>query len=138
MRDKLSVTFTFTYPLTARVTGAPQMTSQLVSSSFFSSFFLFSSALWDLESSQACQFSDVVFPPLFSLSLCLARLLRPDLMNVRLEHTTAVCVSLPWSGGFRVVQLPAGAGYPVIKNNNNNNDKSKRRKRRLETGRDGY
>ena len=36
-------TFIFTYPLTARVTGAPQRTSQPVSS-----IFLFSTALWGL------------------------------------------------------------------------------------------
>ena len=47
MRDKLNVTFT--YPSTARVTGAPQMTSQLVSSSFF---FFFSNAHWVLERSR--------------------------------------------------------------------------------------
>ena len=31
----------------------------------------------------------------------------PDLMNVGHDHTTAVCVSLPWSGGLRLVRLPA-------------------------------
>ena len=38
----------FTYPLTAGVVGAPQMTSQPVCSIFF----LFSSALWDLANSR--------------------------------------------------------------------------------------
>ena len=33
----------------------------------------------------------------FSLTLCLARLFWPDLMNRRHDHTTAVCVSLRWS-----------------------------------------
>ena len=50
-------TFTFTYLLTVRVVGAPQMTVQPV----FSSFFMFSTALWDLANSRP----DVVFPPLF-------------------------------------------------------------------------
>ena len=33
----------------------------------------------------------------------------------RHDHTTAVCVSLPWSGGLRVVRLPAGSwhGLPL-------------------------
>ena len=45
----------------------------------------------------------------FPLSLCLARRFWPDPMNGRHDHTTAVCVSLPWSGGLRVVRLPAGS-----------------------------
>ena len=62
---------------------------------------------------QACPFPDVVFPPLppylvfFPLSLCFARWCWPDLINGRHIHTTAVCVPLRWSGGFRVVRLPA-------------------------------
>ena len=47
----------------------------------------------------------------FPLSLCLARWLWPDLMNGRHDHTTAVCVSLRWSGGLRVVRLPAGSWH---------------------------
>ena len=43
----------------------------------------------------------------FPLSLCLARWFWPDLMNERHVHTTSVCVSLQWSGGLRVVWLPA-------------------------------
>ena len=43
----------------------------------------------------------------FPLSLCLASWFWPDLMNGGLDHTTAICVSLPWSGGLRVVRLPA-------------------------------
>ena len=46
--DQLGIfTVTFTYPLTAEVAGAPQMTSQPVSS-----IFLFSTALWDLANSR--------------------------------------------------------------------------------------
>ena len=43
----------------------------------------------------------------FPSSLCLARWFWPDLMNVRHDHTTAVCVTLRWSGGLRAVRLPA-------------------------------
>ena len=52
----------------------------------------------------------------FPLSICLARWFWPDLMNGRHDHTTAVCVSLWWSGGLRVVQLPAGSwqGLPGL------------------------
>ena len=51
----------------------------------------------------------------FSLTLCLARLFWPDLMNRRHDHSTAVYVSLPWSGGLRVVWSPAGSwhGLPL-------------------------
>ena len=35
----------------------------------------------------------------------------PDLMNGRHGHTTAVCVSLQWPGGLRVVRLPAGSWH---------------------------
>ena len=46
----------------------------------------------------------------FPLSLCLARWFLPDLMNGRHDHTTAVCVSLRWSG-LRVVRLLAGSWH---------------------------
>ena len=42
----------------------------------------------------------------FPLSLCLARWFWPDLMNGKHDHTTAVCVSLRWSEGLRLVWLP--------------------------------
>ena len=32
-------------------------------------------------------------------------------MNGRHDHTTAVCVSLRWSGGLHVVRLPAGSWH---------------------------
>ena len=32
-------------------------------------------------------------------------------MNRRHDHTTAVCVSLPWSGSLHVVRLPAGSWH---------------------------
>ena len=35
----------------------------------------------------------------------------PDLMNGRHDHTTAVCISLQWSGGLHVVRLPAGSWH---------------------------
>ena len=47
----------------------------------------------------------------FPLSVCLARWFWPDLMNGKHDPTTAVCVSSEWSGGLRVVQLPAGSWH---------------------------
>ena len=47
----------------------------------------------------------------FTRSLCLARWFWPDLMNRRHDHTTSVCISLRWSGGLRVVWLPAGSWH---------------------------
>ena len=98
----------FIYPLTVRVTGAPQMTSQPVSSIFL--YFPLPSRTWWTS---GCPFHDVVFPPLLlsalssspfhcalqdgfgqTFSLCLARWFWPDLMNGGHVHTTAVCVSL--------------------------------------------
>ena len=46
---------------------------------------------------------------------CLAIWFLPDLINGRHDHTTAVCVSLRWSGGPRVVRLPAEYDYSVHK-----------------------
>ena len=74
----------------------------------FLHFPLFSTAVWSRTSrppglsipwcclptsSSVC----LVFYPLL---LCLARWFWPDLMNGRHDHTTAVCISLWWSGGF--------------------------------------
>ena len=105
-----SVSF-FTYPLTMRVDGAPQMTSQPVSSIFL----LFSTALWDLANSRPVH-SLMLSSHFFLCMPC--RLLPftvpcnwfwPDLMNRRYVHTTLVCVSLRWPRGPRVVRLPAGS-----------------------------
>ena len=98
------------YPLTTRIIGAPQMILQPVSSILQCS--PLPSGTWQTPglsipwrclptSSSVC----LVF---FPLSLCLARWFWPDLMNGRHEYTTAVCVSLRWSG-LRGVQLPAGS-----------------------------
>ena len=98
------------YPLTASVVWAPQMILQTVFSIFpcspLPSGTLQSPGLsipWCClpTSSSVCL---VIVP----LSLSLARWVWPDLMNGRHDHTTAVCVSLRWSGGPRLVQLPAG------------------------------
>ena len=110
MLDYLSLSLSLIYPLTAKVIGAPQMISQTVSSIFpcrplpsgtWRTPGL--SILWRClpTSSSVC----LVFS---SLSLCLARWFWPDLMNGRHDHTAAVCVCLRWSGGLRVVRLPAG------------------------------
>ena len=78
-------------------------------------FSRFSTALWDLANSKSVH-SLMLSSNLFSvclvffpLSLCPARWFQPDLMNGRHDHTTAVFVSLRWSGGLRVVRLPAGS-----------------------------
>ena len=68
---------------------------------------------------KTCPFPDVIFPPLPLTALssfpfyyvCLARWFWRDLMNGRHVHTTAVCVSLLWSGGLHVVQLPTGSWH---------------------------
>ena len=100
------------YPLTTRVVGAPQMSSQAVASIFPCS--PQPSGTWQTQglsipwcylptSSSVC----LVF---FPLSLCLARWFWPDLMNRNHDHTTAVCVSLRWSG-LCVFRLPAGSWH---------------------------
>ena len=77
----------------------------------------FSTALWDLENSrpvhsQMCSSVCLVF---FPLSLSLGKWLWTDLMIWRHNHTTAVCVSLRWSG-LRVVRVPAGSRHgPLVR-----------------------
>ena len=93
------------YPLTAKVVGAPQMISQPVFSIFLCSP-LPTGTWWTPglsipwccfpTSSSVCLF-------FFPLSLYLGRWFWPDLMKGRYVHTTAVCVSLRWSGGVCVV-----------------------------------
>ena len=99
--------------LSVKVVWAPQMISQPVSFTFLCS--PLPSWTWRTlglsiprcglpTSSSVC----LVF---FPFKLCLARWFWPDLMNGRHDHTTAVCVSLRWSGGLRVVRLPAGSWH---------------------------
>ena len=57
---RLYITYNLAYPLTVGVVGAPQMTSQPVSSIFY----VLHCPL-GLGEFQACPFLDVVFPPLF-------------------------------------------------------------------------
>ena len=101
------------YPLTARVVWAPQMISKSVFSIFPCS--PLPSGTWQtLGLSIPCcclPTSSSVCLVFFPLSLCLARWFWLDLMNGRHDHTTAVCISLRWSGGLRVVQLPAGSWH---------------------------
>ena len=96
-----------TYPLTARVVGAPQMISQPVSYIFYCS--PLPSVTWrtpGLSILWCClPTSSSVCLVFFPLSLCLARWFWPDLMNRRHVHTTAVCVSLRWSEGYSVVRF---------------------------------
>ena len=66
----------------------------------FLHFSMFPTALWDSAKSRPVQSlmlssnSPSVCLVSFPLSLCFARLFWPDLMNERLDHTTAVCLSL--------------------------------------------
>ena len=101
------------YPLTTRVFGAPQMISQPVSSIFPCS--LLPSGTWQtlgLSIPWCClPTSSSVCLVFFLLSLYLARWFWPDPMNGRHDYTTAVCVAFRWSGGLRVVWLPAGSRH---------------------------
>ena len=103
---------TFTCPLTTGVVGAPQMTSQPVSLIFCS---LLPSGTWrtpGLSFPWCCLPASVsVCLVFFILSLCLARLFRPDLINKRHVQTTSVCVFLRWSGDLRVIKLSAGSWH---------------------------
>ena len=106
------------YPLTARVVRAPQMISQPVSS-----IFPVLHCLLGLGELQACPFTDVVFPPLSLSALssspfhcALQDGFWLDLMNVRHDHTTAVCVFVRWSG-LRVIRLPDGSWHDFIVGN---------------------
>ena len=99
--------------LTTRVVGATQMTSQPVSSIFPCSPLPPGTLRTPSLAIPSCCLptSSSVCLVFFPLSLCLARWFWPDLMNGRHVHTTAVCVSLRWSGGLRVVRLPAGSWH---------------------------
>ena len=87
-------------PLTVRVAGAARTNSQPVSSIFL----CFPTALWDLRTPDMAipwwclPTSSSVCLVFFPLSLCFVRWFWPDRMNGRHDHTTAVCVSLRWSG----------------------------------------
>ena len=101
------------YPLTARFVWATQMISLPVSSFFPCS--PLPSGTWPtpgLSIPWCClPTSSSVCLVFIRLSLCLARWFWPDVMNGRHYHTTAVCVSLWWSGGLHVVWLPAGSWH---------------------------
>ena len=100
-------------PLTARVVGAPQIILQPVFSIFPCSPLPSGTCRTPGLSIAWCCLptSSSVCLAFFSLSLCLARWIRLDLMNGKHDHTTAVCVSLRSSGRLRVVQLPAGSWH---------------------------
>ena len=67
----------------------------------FLQFSLFSTALWDLPNSRHVHS--------LTLSSYLFRL--PCLLPPFTVHVHSVCVSLHWSGGLRVVRLPAGSWH---------------------------
>ena len=99
--------------LTARVVGAPQIILQPVFSIFSCSPLPSGTCrIQGLSIPWCClPTSSSVCLVSFPLSLCLARWVWPDLMNGKHDHTTAVCVSLRWSGGLRVLHLPAGSWH---------------------------
>ena len=101
------------YPLTVSVVGATQMISQPVSSIFTSS--PLPSGTWrspGLSIPWCClPTSSSVCLVFFPFSLCLARWFWPDLIDGKHDHTTAVCISLQWSGAPFVIWLPAGSWY---------------------------
>ena len=115
----LKSTFTFTYFLTAGVIGAPQMTSQPVSS--ISVCLPPPSGTWQtpglLTSSCCLPTSFSVCLVFFPLSLFLARLFWPGLMNGRRVHTTSV-LSL-----YGTIQLHKTGQYSCIKQKYKNNRK---------------
>ena len=96
-----------------RVVGAPQMTSQPVSSIFVCSSLL--SGTWrtqGLSVPWCClPTSFSVCLVFFPLSLFHARWYWPGLMNERHVHTIPFCVSLRWPGGLRVVRLRTGSWH---------------------------
>ena len=87
-------------PLGARVVGAPQMILQPVFSMFPCSPLPSGTCRTPGLCIPWCCLptSSIVRLVFFPLSLWLARWFWPDLMNGRHDHTTAVCVSLQWSG----------------------------------------
>ena len=98
------------YSLTARVVGAPQMISQPVSSILPCS--PLPSGTWRTPGLvfQALPLSALSsFPFYCALQDGFGQTWRTG------DHTTAVCVSLQWSGGLRVVRLPARSwhGLPL-------------------------
>ena len=88
----------------------------------FLHFSLFSTALWDLPNSKPVH-SLMLSSHLF---LCLSCLLPPFTVpckmvlarpyNGKHDRTTAVCISLPWSGGLYVVHLPSGSWHVLVGN----------------------
>ena len=82
----------------------------------FPHFSLFSTALWDLPNSRPVHFL-MLSSHLFLCLPCLPpftapyKMVWPDPMNGRHDHTTEVCVSLRSSGDLHVVQLPAGSWH---------------------------
>ena len=94
-----------THPLAVRVIRAP-------TDDFTINFLLFFSVLHcPLRHGvhSLMLFSQLILSALssFPFHCALARWFWPDLMNGRHVHTTAVCVSLWWSGGLSVVRLLA-------------------------------
>ena len=94
------ITFTFIYPLTARVVWAPKM--DFTTSFRHSSLSKLPSGTWwtpGLSIPWCClPTSSSLCLVFFPLTLCLARWFQPGLMNGRHVHTTSVYVSLRWSG----------------------------------------
>ena len=85
----------------------------------FPPFSVYFAAPWDLANSRPVH-SLMLSYHLFLWLPCLlppftvpCKTFWPDLMNGKHDHTTAVWVSLRWSGGLRVVRLPAGSWHSL-------------------------
>ena len=89
-------------------------TTDVLTTSFLH-FSLFSTVLLDLANSKPVHFLTLSSHLLF----CLPCLHPPLIVHCRMvltmkgrhDHTTAVWISLRWSGGLRVVRLPAGSWH---------------------------
>ena len=80
-------------------------------------FPLFSTALWDFANPRpvhSLMLSSHFFlclPCLLSRFTVLCKMVLLYLINGRHDHTTALCVSLRWSGSLHGVRLPAGSWH---------------------------
>ena len=110
-KDIHHITFTFTYPLTT-IWGSLGITDDFTTSF---PFFSVHHCPLGLYIPWCCLLtSSSVWLVFFPLSSRFARWFWPDLMNGRHVHTTSVCVFLRWSGGLRVVSLPAGSWHTSL------------------------
>ena len=107
-----TATWSLSFRLSLKREGRLGTTDDFANS--FLHFSMFSTALLDLPNSRPVH-SLMLSSHLFLCLCCLlppftvpCKWFWPDLMNGVHDHTTAVCISLQWSG-LRVLRLPAGS-----------------------------